>query len=299
VVSASQPSVAVLRDLGLNPLEAEVYAFLLAHEPMTAYAIGRAIGKATANVYKAVESLSRLGAVMVEEGERRVCRAIPVREFLGHARAAFLAKAHAAADVLGGLERDSYDERIYRIENVAEALERCAAMLGRARRVAVVDAFPRSLERMVPAIKKAARRGVEVLVEAYRPIEIQGASVVVAQTGQSSVDLWGAEQLNAVVDGREVLLALMSLDLSEVHQGLWSRSLYLACLIHSGLRSEHTIHRMHEALRNGQRRSDLRRVLAGHRFFVSGRVPGQEELHARFVKRTPNDRQSRNERGAR
>ncbi len=292
MVDTRPSAVAVLRDLGLNQLEAEVYAFLLAHEPMTAYAVGRAIGKAPANVYKAVEALSRLGAVMVEEGDKRVCRAVPAREFLSHSRASFLAKAQAAAGVLAGLERDSFDERVYGVESVDEAFERCVAMLGRARKVAVVDAFPQSLERIVPALEKAARRKVEVLVEAYRPIEIQGVSLVVAHTGQSSVDLWGAEQLNVVVDGKEVLLALMSLDLSQVHQGLWSRSLYLACLIHSGLRSEHTIHRILEELNDRGHRSDPRRVLAEHRFFVSGGVPGQEELHARFVKRRPDARPS-------
>jgi HTH-type transcriptional regulator, sugar sensing transcriptional regulator len=283
VPTANPAAVAALRQLGLNQLEAEVYAFLLANEPLTAYAVGRALGKATANVYKAVESLARMGAVLVEEGDKRVCRAVPPREYLRHSERTFLAKTKTAAEVLSDLESDFYDERVYRIEGVAEALERCVAMLGRARRLAVVDAFPLSLQRITPAIVKATRRGVEVRVEAYQPVEIEGAAIVVAHTGQRSIDHWGAEQLNVVVDGKEVLLALMSLDLSAVYQALWSRSLYLSCLIHSGLMSEQTIHKLHLAFPEGRKGGDPRRVLAQHRFFVDGDVPGQRELRERFV----------------
>lgn len=74
--------IALLRDLGLNQLEAEIYTFLLPNEPMTAYRVGKAIGRPTANVYKSIENLARFGAVLVEEGTNRVCRAVPVEEFI-------------------------------------------------------------------------------------------------------------------------------------------------------------------------------------------------------------------------
>jgi len=65
-----------LTSLGMNDLDAEVYLFLLPSEPMTAYRIGQSIGRPTANVYKAVESLARRGAVVVEDGEQRTVRAV-------------------------------------------------------------------------------------------------------------------------------------------------------------------------------------------------------------------------------
>ena len=82
-------ALASLRDLGFNDLEAEVYMFLLPSEPITAYRIGRAIGRPTANVYKAVESLARRGAVVIEEGEQRTCRAVPVVDLTKQLERAF------------------------------------------------------------------------------------------------------------------------------------------------------------------------------------------------------------------
>jgi len=278
-------AISRLRELGLNQLEAETYAYLLPHEPATAYAIGRAIGRPTANVYKAVERLSRIGAVLVEEGENRVCRAVPVREFLAHTERAYSEKTGAAREALSRLERESFDERVYRIESVPEVLARAGEMLARARKVAVVDAFPRALGELTPALTRTARRGVQVIVEAYASTEIEGADIVVVPEGERSLEAWRSEQLNVIVDGREHLLALLSEDLREVHQAVWSRSLYLSCLHHAGRMSEITVIRMlNETAKAGGRRG--RGPLQRHPFFRNSEVPGHRELLQRFARRT-------------
>ena len=82
-------ALALLMTLGLNQLEAETYLYLLTHDLQTGYRIGQALGKPSANVYKALEALARKGAVMIEEGESRTCRAIPMTEFLSHLEASF------------------------------------------------------------------------------------------------------------------------------------------------------------------------------------------------------------------
>ena len=274
---------AALLDLGLNQLETEVYLYLLSGPPVTAYAVGKAIGKATANVYKAVESLARSGAVMLEEGEPRVCRAVPPSEFLARARRDLQVKTQAAEAALRGLRTQHFDERVYRIEDPQEVFERCARMLDAATDVAIVDAFPRSLERVAAAAVRAARRGVDVRVQTYRETDLPECDVALVSTGEDSVRRWGAEQLNAVVDGRQVLIALLSPELDRVHQALWSESLYLSCVVHAGRLSEHTLHRLRGSAADDSAESPARRALDRHPFFVDVDVPGQLELFERFA----------------
>ena len=50
--------ITQLTSLGLNRLEANVYIDLLKHKASTGYAIGKRLGKATANVYKAIDALA-------------------------------------------------------------------------------------------------------------------------------------------------------------------------------------------------------------------------------------------------
>ena len=49
---------------------------------------------------------------------------------------------------------------------------------------------------------------------------------------------WPGSQLTLIVDAREFLVALLSDDATQLHHGLWTDSLYLSCLQHSGLACE-------------------------------------------------------------
>ncbi len=277
-------AAAALRNLGFNQLEAEVYVFLLSNPPMTAYRIAQHIAKPTANVYKAAEALARKGAIVLEEGESRVCRAVPVPQFRKRAERDYRAALQSAADALDHLEPPATDERVYRVESASQVFELAREMIGaRVKKVAVIDAFPAALDRIADSVRAAARRGVNVFVEAYRPVEIPKASVVHAAVSVAATEHWRSEQLNVVIDGREHLIALLSRDLETVYQAVWSNSLYLSCIQHAGRLCEHTLVRMVAAADAGATPAEVVQILREHRFFVSADVPGQKELMDRFV----------------
>lgn len=60
-----------LKALGFSEIESLVYAYLVGREPTTGYRVSHAIGKPTANTYKAIASLQQAGAVLVDEGDNR------------------------------------------------------------------------------------------------------------------------------------------------------------------------------------------------------------------------------------
>lgn len=273
-------SLALLRELGLNQLEAEIYFFLLPQTAMTAYKVAKYLGKPVANVYKAVEVLARKGAVLVEDGESRACRAVPAAEFLRRAEQDFAAVARQAAQSLAHLESPPLEERVYRLETVEQVYARCREMCARAVQVLVIDAFPLTLRKIRPWLEEAAARGVTVHVEAYEPIEIRGAQVILPHVGDRPVADWRAQQLNVVADGRENLMALLDLDGATLLQGHWSNSLYLSCMHHSGRLCEQTILRALAADAAGQ---DGMAVIRSHPFFLESRVPGQKELVERYA----------------
>ena len=104
----------MLRDLGFTEIEARVYTFLLQNEPATGYRISHAIGKPTANTYKAVAALEGRGAVQVDEGENRLVRAVPPEELLAGLERRARDRHEAARGVLAELNRDTTDDRVYR-----------------------------------------------------------------------------------------------------------------------------------------------------------------------------------------
>ncbi len=273
----------ILLSLGLNQLEAEIYPLLLMHGPLTGYRIGQLLGKPTANVYKALEALARKGAVLIEEGDSRICRAVAPDEFLGQLKSYFQYSINRAATVLPQLKSAPLDERIYQLQSVSLVFERCKMMLAQCTTLAVLDIFPHAVELLKEEITSAVQRGVEVFLQVYQPIEIKGANVVIAFDREAVLSYWHSEQLNIVTDGREVLLALMNPELTTIHQALWSQSLYLSCMMHTGFMKEHTVNRL-LALQNRKNVSDeMHEILSQQKFFHTSDVPGLQDLFRRFT----------------
>ena len=281
-MSAAGRRAAVLRRLGLTQLESEVYTALAGRPPTTAYALARAVGKPTANVYKAVEALGRKGAVLVEDGATRLCRAVPANVLLTRLEQAARRDIEEARDLFARAEPPASDERVYRLEAPGEVIARCVEMLDRATRFAVIDAFPAALQAVAAAAERAAARGVRVFVEAYAPCAVAGADVVVVGHGPVTLDRWRSEQLNVAVDGREHVAALLSQDLAVVYQAIWSDSLYLSCLMHAGRLAEHTLIKMKNLKSGAGLPAAVTRVLDAHPFFANSQVPGHQEIVKRF-----------------
>lgn len=82
--------------------------------------------------------------------------------------------------------------------------------------------------------------------------------------------------------------------IDKIYQGLWSNSLYLSSLMLTGMRSEQTIHRLRASMDRKDGGRAMHAILKSHRFFLSGDVPGQRELLARFVPKTTTSNKPRN-----
>lgn len=277
----TQAATDSLRGLGLNQLEAEVYVSLLrAAEPQTAYRLGQNLGRPTANVYKAIAVLRDKGAINIEDGDKQLCSAVPVEEFLAQVKREVGQRSQLARDALSGLEVESPGERVFQISTVPAVLERASSMLQAAEKIAVLDVFPGLLAEIEEDVRAAVKRGVKVFVQVYQPFRLKGAKVVLCSQHEKVREHWKSEQLNLVVDGRETLLGLLNDDLSQVHQAIWSNSLYLSCMMHAGFMREHTFHSIVRHRDQHEFPRWLDRLVDEQLFFHTTTVPGQQQLFA-------------------
>ncbi len=270
-----------LTELGLTGLEAEVYCSLVPLGTATAYEVAQKIGKPTANVYKASRSLADKGAVAVQEGSKRLLKAIPPAEFLGTLARRQLELADSATKQLEALRPAQDVDQLYAIENVDVAFERAGTMLAATRQVAVVDTFPQTLARLEPALRKTARRrSVSLYLQAYEPTDIPADSMVISSHAEQILAQWNCEFLIVVIDGKQTLFALFDHTLTSVHQAYWSNSMFLSCVQHAGMMREHLYHQLQNELATRKPSvARIREMLAGHPTFYSAPVPGQLELH--------------------
>ncbi len=268
----------ILLEIGFNRLEAEVYIYMLTHKPSTAYKIGKQINKPTANVYKAIESLAKKGAVLIEDNKNKLCKAVNPNEFLSLYQNAIVEKTNTAKELLNSLENDQIDEKSYSIESVPLVFERFRSMMSRCKTIAVVDAFPKALNLVIDAIEEATKRGIEVYVEAYQPIKIKGADVTCAIIGENALTHWKSQQLNLIIDGEEHLIALMDDTLETVKKATWSNNNYMSCILHAGCLREQTIMKIMAETNNPDFEKKVKQLLDNQKFFFNTNISGFNKL---------------------
>jgi len=229
----------LLRSFGFTDMEASVYCHLLVQSPMTGYKVAKGVGKATANVYAAIETLRAKGAIVVDEGENRLCRAVPPDQLLGRLRQEFNQNCEHAEKELMSLYRPQLDNRIYQITDFDQVISHARKMIEEARETIVLDIFPVPLKHLESNLAEALKRGVKVAFRQYgTEIQIDGALAIASEKYDQQALQWPGEQLNIVADAKDTLLALFNRDCDEVIQAVVTQSHYLSNLMHSAIIAE-------------------------------------------------------------
>ena len=253
--------------MGFSDIESAIYVFLLTDRPSTGYRISHAIGKPTANTYQAISSLERKGAILVDEGDNRICRAVPSQELLSRLDREFQSRRVRAEVELGKLETAAPDQRIYQLKTVEQVFERTRSMLTRAKEIVLLDIFPGPLEVLADAMAETAARGVRVIAKTYVSPELDlpelgDVQVVRAADAERARAVWPGEQISMVVDGSEHLLGLLAASMTSVRQAVWSNSVFLSCMHHNHIAYEvilehhKTVRGISKACRNAMNEMD-------------------------------------------
>jgi|SRR5579871_1099671 len=283
-MSAQDESLQALQQLGFSELEAAVYTFLLQQAPATGYKIANAIGKPIANTYKAINALQDKGAILVEEGENRLCRAVAPRELVAQMQQTLRQQCEQAVEALAIFHASPEDERVYRLHTREQVIERARQMLGRCRQVALVSAFPHILEEIRADLELTAGRGVGVLLKAYRPIEVQQANITFSNEADLLLSQYPGEELNLVTDAEEHLIALLEKEGRGVIQAIWSASAFLSVVQYNGLYDEWELTRQNRQIAQGVPLETLQKTIM-HRVFPLMETPGYLKLIQRTVQR--------------
>ncbi len=232
----SDSQLECLKPFGFSDIEARVYRFLLTESPATGYRISHAIGKAAANTYKAISALEQKGAVIVENGENRLCRAVPLRELLDGLTHAFEADCDTAERALADLSVEAEDHRVYQLTTVEQVMARARAMLASAQEVALLDVTPLMAEALSGDISAAKKRGVRVGAVLYSPDRtLASNTALVSHHAKEILTQWPGEHVNLVIDASESLLAVVTPDRARVIQAVWTNSNYLSVFYHNGI----------------------------------------------------------------
>jgi HTH-type transcriptional regulator, sugar sensing transcriptional regulator len=230
-------AAATLSALGFGDTEAAVYCELL-QRPATGYRLAQALGKSPPNIYHALGSLHQKGAVLADDSDGRVYRAVVPAELLAGLEQQFESRREAALGALTAIRAEAEDDRIYHLKTVDQVLERARRMIADAEEILLFDCFPAPFEALRADLRGAAGRGVRIAGIVYRDTAESAFDTVRSPPRPGIIDRWPGDQLSIVADAREYLLALLAHDGRRVDHAVWSNGAYLSSLQHNALASE-------------------------------------------------------------
>lgn len=295
--STATPMPAATADalaaLGLTPLEAEAYRFILAVPHATGYRIAQALGKPVGNVYKTIEALEAKGAVMTSDDDgTRVVAAVPAEEWIRSRRTAFeTACAHAASELSAFADApEGDDDRVYHLFDSASTIERARTMLRQAKSFAILSVAPAILPALVEELHRAAKRGVAVACKVFEACDIPGVEIVVDPRGPQAVANAPGEWLIASVDGRASLQALFRHSavppggepLPSLHLATYTTNPLHSWSLYSGLSSDFLLASIRRRIADGGTSKELNLDLERLARFESPDSAGKLALSRRF-----------------
>ena len=168
---------------GFTALESEVYVFLLKLSPATGYRIAQGINKPAANTYKAIQSLQAKGAILVEEGPSRLCRAVPLEELMNRLQKNFEQRRKETEKQLKAVGKPTEDTRIYQLVSREQILNRIREMIATAGKSVLMKMPADAIRSIEGDIEKSAQRKIEIRVISNEALVIEGVDVVLLNGG--------------------------------------------------------------------------------------------------------------------
>ena len=201
---------------------------LLSGGPATGYAVSKGIGKAVANVYKALEGLAHKGAVEFSSSDSKLASAISWQRLLAREQKKFTANIEQLTTAFQKLPQSAPDEQVYQLKQAEQVIEQCLEFINSAEHVLLADLEPAIAERLKESLEAASARGVRVWVKLYEPLDIKGPDITLRQSGSEVYGKTTDVNLTLSVDGKKTVTALLSTDMKHVIQAFHSRSALIA-----------------------------------------------------------------------
>ncbi|MFL5804253.1 MAG: TrmB family transcriptional regulator [Roseiflexaceae bacterium] len=154
--------VDLLQRVGFNKYEAEAYAALLQHGPLTGYELGKRSGVPLSRSYEILERLTTKGLALVQPGDPPRYAAEAPEHFLGRTRTATLATLEALAQALADLTRPHIPEGFWVVRGREPILAHARALIATAQRTIAASVAPMHAE-VQQALGAARARGCRIV----------------------------------------------------------------------------------------------------------------------------------------
>ncbi|MFC1565607.1 TrmB family transcriptional regulator [Candidatus Neomarinimicrobiota bacterium] len=224
----------LLMGIGFNKLESTIYLMLLQESKATGYRIAQLIGKPVSNTYKALSTLQKKSAIIVDESKKpKEWIPVPIEEYFDVLEQNLNTNRTVLKSQLKKYSIKSPKEGIFQLDEIEQVIEKGKKLIREANHTIMADLFPNTIEFFKDELEEKASKGIKVFVKTYETVDLKGCNVVVPNSEYRQIE-WNCDWCNIIVDNSEFLIAFLEKDQEGVLQAIWSKSSYLNLILVSG-----------------------------------------------------------------
>jgi len=170
--------VDLLQRVGLNKYEAEAYAALLQHGPLTGYELGKRSGVPLSRSYEILERLTGKGLALLQPGDPPRYAAEAPEQFLDRTRTATTATLDALSQALSSLGQSALPEGFWVVRGQEHILTHMKTLIAKAQRTLVVHIAPAYRAFIGDALAQARGRACRVMLSQIERYADDAAAVL-------------------------------------------------------------------------------------------------------------------------
>jgi len=199
--------VSALVALGFSLNESRAYRALLLESPATGYEVGVRAQIPRSAVYGVLRRLVAVGAARAIAGTPERFAGAPPQEVLTLLRKRFDGQAGALEESILELDATPAAPDAFSVRGYARVLEEAERLIAGAEDRLVISGWPREVERLVPELKKAAKRRVYVVTFSHAELPKLPGEVFSYALDQHALESFWKHRLIVVADDARTLIA--------------------------------------------------------------------------------------------
>lgn len=215
-----------LKNLNFTEYEAKAYLALLEESPLTGYAVAKRSGVPRSKIYEVLDSLALRGDILVSHSNTPQYVPLSAKELIKNRRVKAEQHFKLAEKSLEQFNHSARNrENIWNITGYNEIIEKVKECISSAERRILIEIWKEEYGILELELKKAAEKGVNVVIIAYGKIESDSATVYLHDLSDEITDEYGGRWIVVSSDDSEVVAGIVSLDRDSraawtMHQGL-------------------------------------------------------------------------------
>ena len=207
-MSEPEPEVVeALVRLGFSLNASRAYHALLLGSPATGYEVSIRARIPRSAVYRVLRQLVAEGAARSIAGKPERFAPTPPEDVLVRLRQRFEVSAGALEDAIGKLDASPVAPDAFSVRGHARVMEEAERLIRGARARLVISGWPRELALLVPALRRAARRKVLVVIFSHATLPAMPGEVFSYGLDEAELERFWKHRLVIVADDLRTLIA--------------------------------------------------------------------------------------------